>query len=66
MFLGLLDPDPDPIVSCMKPDPDFSISKKVRKTLIPTVSGFLFDLLSLKNGVIVISKSNKQKFFCLN
>jgi hypothetical protein len=22
MFLGLLDPDPDPLVRCMDPDPD--------------------------------------------
>jgi hypothetical protein len=42
MFLGLLDPDPDPSVRGMDPDPepelDPSITKqkKVRKTLIPT------------------------------
>jgi hypothetical protein len=22
MFLGLLDPDPDPLIRCMDPDPD--------------------------------------------
>ncbi len=43
MFLGLLDPDPDPSVRVMDPDPalepdlDPSLNKKkVRKTLIPT------------------------------
>jgi hypothetical protein len=40
MFLGLLDPDPDPSVRGMDPDPDLDPSitkqKKVRKTLIPT------------------------------
>ncbi len=38
MFLGLLDPDQ---------------AKKVRKTLIPTVLGLLFEFLSLKNDVNV-------------
>jgi hypothetical protein len=28
MFLGLLDPDPDPLVSGMDPDPDPSIIKQ--------------------------------------
>jgi hypothetical protein len=38
MFLGLLDPDPDPLVRGMDPDPDPSIIKqKKKKTLIPTV-----------------------------
>jgi hypothetical protein len=40
MFLGLLDPDPDPIVA-LPPDPDPSSSiikqKIIRKLLIPTV-----------------------------
>jgi hypothetical protein len=40
-----------------------SSSKIVRKTLIPTVFLLLFDFLSLKNDVIVPSKSNKQKIF---
>jgi hypothetical protein len=37
MFLGLLDPDPDPSVRGMDPDLDPAITKqkKVRKTLIP-------------------------------
>ncbi len=31
--------------------------------MIPTVLWLLFDFLSLKNDVIVPSKSNKQKYF---
>ncbi len=34
VFLGLLDPDPDPLVRSMDPDPE---AKIVRKTLISTV-----------------------------
>ncbi len=39
MFVGLLDPDPDPLVRNMNPDSDPSIikQKQLRKTLIPTV-----------------------------
>jgi hypothetical protein len=39
MFLDLLDPDRDPVVRGMDPDPDPSIysSKNSKKTLIPTV-----------------------------
>jgi hypothetical protein len=63
MFLGLLDPDPNPIVKGMDPDPSI-ISKKIgRKTLISTVLGLFFDFLSLKNYVNVPSKSNIQKNF---
>jgi hypothetical protein len=29
MFLGLLDPDPDPLVRGMDPDPDPSIIKQI-------------------------------------
>jgi hypothetical protein len=29
MFLGLLDPDPDPVVQGMDPDPDPSIIKPI-------------------------------------
>ncbi len=36
-------------------------AKKVRKTLIPTVSLLLLDFLSLKNDANVPAKSNKQK-----
>jgi hypothetical protein len=35
--------------------------KHSEKTLIPTVLRLLFDFLSLKNDIIVASKSNKQK-----
>jgi hypothetical protein len=38
----------------------------VRTTLIPTVLRLLFESLSLKNDVIVPSKSKKQKNFFLN
>ncbi len=38
VFLGLLDPDPDPLVRGMDPDPGrLSLSKIVRKALISTV-----------------------------
>ncbi len=43
MFLGLQDPDPDPLVRGMDPDPDpvpdsfYYQAKIVRKTLIPTI-----------------------------
>jgi hypothetical protein len=53
MFLGLLDPDPDPLVRGMDPDPD------------PSIIVTFFYFLSLKNYVKVLSKSNIQKnFFC--
>jgi hypothetical protein len=39
----------------------YQLAKTVRKTLIPTVLWLLLDFLSLKNDVIVPSKSNKQK-----
>jgi hypothetical protein len=41
-------------------------AKTVRKTLIPTVLGLLFDFLPLKDDVNVPSKSNKQKNFIKN
>jgi hypothetical protein len=67
MFLDL--PDPDPLVRGMDldPDPDPSIimQKIVKK---PNLDSYyfvtLFDFLSLKNGVNVASKSNKQKKLC--
>jgi hypothetical protein len=39
MFLGLQDPDPDPLVRGMDPVPDsfYHHAKIVRKTLIPTI-----------------------------
>jgi hypothetical protein len=43
MVLGLLDPDLDPLVRCMDPDPDPSIIKQ-KKTLIPTVCDFFLTL----------------------
>jgi hypothetical protein len=61
MFLGLPDPDPDPPVRGMDPDPSIIKQKTVRKTLISIVLWLLLDFLSLKNDVNVPSKSNKQK-----
>jgi hypothetical protein len=69
MFLGLLDPGPDPLVRgtdpdpATDPDPSFIKKKLVRKTLIPTVLWLLFDFLSFKNDVNVPSNSIKQKNF---
>ncbi len=40
-------------------------AKIVRKTLIPTVSWLLYDFLSLKNNVNVVSKGNKPKIHFL-
>jgi hypothetical protein len=35
MFLGLLDPHPDPYCTCTDPDPDPSVKKKkMKKTLV--------------------------------
>jgi hypothetical protein len=65
MFLGLLDPVPDPLVGGMDPVPSIillSLSKN-SKTLIPSVLLLLLDFLSLKNDVDVPSKSIKQNNF---
>ncbi len=54
--------DPDPYVFGPPGSGSFyNQAKKVRKTLIPTVLGLFFDILSLKNDVNVPSKSTKQK-----
>jgi hypothetical protein len=52
MFLGLLDPNPDTLVTDTDPDP-FIIKQRKRKTLIYTVLWHLYDFLSLKNDVNV-------------
>jgi hypothetical protein len=66
MFLGLLDPDPDPLVRCMDPDPDPSLiririilssCKNSKKNLDSYIFVTLFDFLSLKNDVNLASKS---------
>jgi hypothetical protein len=49
MFLGLLDPHPDPLVTGTYP----ALEKIVGETLIPTVLCLLYDFLSLKNDVPV-------------
>jgi hypothetical protein len=70
MFLGLLDPDPDPLVRGMDPDsdpaldPDPSIIINRKKNLDSYYFVTLFDFLSLKNDVNVASKSNEQKKLC--
>ncbi len=54
MFLGLLYPHPDPLVTST--DESFHQQAKiVRKTLVPTVlyCGLLYDFLSLKNDINV-------------
>jgi hypothetical protein len=51
--------DPDPYV--FGPPGSFLLSKKVRKTLNPTLLWLLYDFLSLKNDENVVSKSNKLK-----
>jgi hypothetical protein len=57
MFLGLPDPDPDPLFRCMDPDPDPSIImqklKNSKKNLDSYYFVTLFDFLSLKNDVNV-------------
>jgi hypothetical protein len=63
MFLGLLNPDPDPLVKGMDPDPSIIKQKIVRKTYLDYycfVTFFYF--LFLKNVVNVPSKSTKQIF----
>jgi len=72
VFLGLQDPDPDPLVRGMDPDPDPALDpgpdpsiimqKKNSKKILDSYNFVtLFDFLSLKNDVNVASKSNKQK-----
>jgi hypothetical protein len=53
MFLGLLDPDPDPLVKRYGSGSFYHKAKTVRKTLISTVLLLLFDFLSLKNDAKV-------------
>jgi hypothetical protein len=60
MFLGFLDPDQDPLIRGMDPDP--SIKQNGKKN-VDSVLWLLFDFLSLKSDVNVPSKSNKQKNF---
>jgi hypothetical protein len=65
MFLGLLDPDPDPLEVWIRIL--LSLSKYSKKnSLISTVLCLLFDFLSLKNDLNVPSNSNMQKTFFLN
>jgi hypothetical protein len=68
MFLGLPDPDPDPLVRSMDPDQDplwiririlLSSCKNSKKNFVT-----LLDFLFLKIDVNVALKSNKQKKLC--
>jgi hypothetical protein len=60
MFLGLLDPDPDPLVRGIDPDPSIIKQKSQENPW-----GLLFcDFLSLKNYVNEPSKSNMPKNLC--
>jgi hypothetical protein len=65
VFFGLPDPDLDPLVRGMDPDPDPTIiMQKNKKNLKSYFFLTLFDILSLKNNVNVQLKSNKQKKLC--
>jgi hypothetical protein len=64
MFLGLQDPDPDPLVRGMDLDPDSDPSIISKKNLDSFYFMTLFDFLSLKNDIDVPSKSNRQKKLC--
>ena len=70
MFLGLQDPDPDPLVKGMDPDPDPAldpdpdpsiIMQNSKKKLDSYYFVTLFEFFSLKNDVNVPSKSNEKK-----
>jgi hypothetical protein len=66
MFLGLLDPEPDPLIRGMDPDPSVTKRKYSKKNLDSyTALRLLFDFLSLKNYVYVpsSSKTKQQKMF---
>ncbi len=66
MFLGLLDPYPDPLAEAWIRIPILlSSSKNGKKSLDSYYFVTLFDFLSLENYVNVPSKGNKQKK-CLN
>jgi hypothetical protein len=68
MVLGPLDPDPDPLVRGLDPNPDPALDPDpdpsiIKKTLDSYYFVTLIDFFSLKNDVNVASKSNKQKKF---
>jgi hypothetical protein len=65
VFLGLLDPDPDPLARGVVLL-SFSKNSKKNLNLLSTVLGLLFDFLPLNNAVKVPSKSNMQKNFFLS
>ncbi len=68
MFFGLPDPDTDPLVRGVDPDPDPSISllsssKNSKKHLDTSCFVVSLGLIIFENDVNVPSKSNKQKNF---
>jgi hypothetical protein len=71
MKTSVADPNPDPLVRGMDPDPALDpdpdpsiIMQNSKKNLDSYYFVIHFDFLSLKNDVKVPSKSNKQKKFC--
>jgi hypothetical protein len=71
VFLGLPDPDPDPLVRAMDPDRDPAVDPDPSIIMQNSKKNFdsyylvtLFDFLSLKNDVNVASKSNRPKKLC--
>ncbi len=61
MFLGLQDPDTDPLVVWIRIL--LSSFKNIKRNLDSYYFATLFDILSLKNDANVPSKSNKQNIF---
>jgi hypothetical protein len=57
MYLGILDPDPDPFVR--GPDPDLSVIKQEKPEIL--LFSLLYDFLSLKNDVNLGSKVLSKK-----
>jgi hypothetical protein len=67
MFLGLLDPDPDPLVRDIDtdpaPDPSITQAKIVRKKLESYFFETSFDFLSLKMVYMYLQKVLSQTIF---
>ncbi len=65
MFLGLLDPDPDPLVRGTDPDPFYHQEKIARKTLIPTFCDFFLTFNLLKLCKCTVPSKSRKTFFKL-
>jgi hypothetical protein len=65
MFLGLLDPDPDPLVKGTDPDPSI-IKQKLYKNLYSYCFVTSFDFLRLKNDLqkVLSRKTFFKLVFC--